>query len=74
MVVGTPGRVLPAAVPNENVAAVIVVVEVTSGTERVKVVPLSRNGLCGPLPAIDPFAFEYVPPEYVPLLEGPMIV
>lgn len=56
--VGVPASVLPAVVPNENVAAVIVVLAVTVGTEIVNVVPLSRNGLCGPLPAIEPFALE----------------
>ena len=49
---------MPATVPNENVAAVIVVAAVTLGTESVNVVPLSRNGLCGPFPAIEPFALE----------------
>lgn len=40
-----PASVLPAAVPNEKVVAVTVVVAVTPATARLKVTPLSRKGL-----------------------------
>src|SRR5215472_10684753 len=60
---------MPSVVPNENVALVIVVADVTPGTSSVNVAVPSRNGLCGLLPAIEPFALLYTSPGP----DGPII-
>jgi hypothetical protein len=60
----------PAAVVNENVAPVIVVCGVTLATSTVKLAEPFRNGLCGPLPAIEGFALLYTPIASA----GPMMV
>src|SRR5262249_27712979 len=56
---GTPGTVEPTAPssgPNENMTLAIVVLAVTPCRARLNVALPSRNGLCGPLPAMEPFA------------------
>ena len=49
----TPATVTPEAVPNENVADVIVVSAVIPAPVMVKVADWLRNGLCGPFPLIE---------------------
>ena len=60
----------PGSVLNEKVAEVMVVFAVIPDPSIVKVAVWFRNGLCGPLPAMEPSASEYVPP--VP--GGPIMV
>ena len=60
---------IPGVVPKEKVALVTVVSTVTPATLTVNVAVWLRNGLCGPLPAIEALALEYRPPAP----GGPMI-
>ena len=53
---GMPGMLIPAVVPNENVALVTDVPAVTPATERVNVPCWLIKGLWGPFPAIEPLA------------------
>ena len=54
MLLGPPGTLSPAAVPNENTVLLTVVFAVTPVMFRVNVADWLRNGLCGSFPAIDP--------------------
>jgi hypothetical protein len=56
---GTPGTLLFAVVPNEKLAAVIVVAAVTPVTAKLNVAVLEMNGLWAGFPAIEEFAFGY---------------
>ena len=53
---------MPEVVPKENVAEVMVVLEVMPGPVITNVAEPLRNGLCGLLPAMLPLAFEYMLP------------
>jgi hypothetical protein len=65
-----PGTLSPASPPNEKIALVTVVSEVTPERPVMWNVALPlRKGLCGLFPAIDPLAALYVPPAS----GGPMI-
>src|ERR1700722_19857117 len=52
---------LPNCVPNPNTTPLATVAEVMAESEIVNVAVSSRNGLCGPLPVIELFAFVYGP-------------
>jgi hypothetical protein len=58
---GTPATFTPEVVPNENVAPVINVAAVMPAREISNVAVWLRNGLCGPLPAIEPLALVNMP-------------
>jgi len=72
--VGTPTTLEPAVVPNEKVAAVTVVAAVMVPSVIVNVAVWLRNGLCGPLPAIEPLALLNVAPPGGPMIKwaGPV--
>src|SRR5262249_42400933 len=53
---GTPTTFEPAVVPKENVAPVTVESAVSPEMATTNVAVPSMNGLCGPLPAIEPLA------------------
>ena len=53
---GMPGTFTPAVVPKEKVALVMLVAAVTLATFTVNVAVWFRNGLWGPLPAMELFA------------------
>jgi hypothetical protein len=59
---GTPVTLMPAVVPNENVALVMVVLGVMPKSEITNIAVWLRNGLCAGFPAIEPLALLYVPP------------
>jgi hypothetical protein len=48
-------------VPNENVTLLTVVFALIPVPLRINVADWFRNGLCGPFPAIEPFALVYGP-------------
>ena len=53
---------MPAVVPNENVALVMLVLGVMPVSEITNIAVWLRNGLCAGFPAIEPLALLYVPP------------
>jgi hypothetical protein len=54
---GVPGEFEPKFVPNENTTPENGLEPSAFCVVNENIAPLSRNGLCGPFPAIEPFAF-----------------
>ena len=61
-VTGTPGTLMLGVVPYEKVALLTVVDAVIAALLITNVALWLMNGLCGPLPAIEPFALLYLGP------------